>query len=637
MGGVDYLVPMLYLAVALPIAFGGPSHASRTLKRILLALFAVLLGSLFYLLVLAFAARSSGGDCRGPGGDAAFSILGKCGHVAQTGALESARVGRGNPVRHCLGTVPLVHAPGDRAGSRLLRDLPAVWRPRRAWPAWRRPSPSPSCSAGSRPDVADKKIVFFEKGYVNWLKPEHGQYGQHVGGHVRHASHVPGKPGQPARWSRRTCRRPISRTPRPWCIIYPNEPWKEGQLERIDEFVRGGGSLMVMGEHTVREKDGGSRINDVLAPTAMRVPFDSALFAIGGWLHSYDALAHPTSAGIGDESNQFGVVIGASVEARWPARPLLIGRWGWADLGDASKGDAAKGESMLGNERYDAGRETGRRDPCRRTAAGGGQGDLLRRSFDAHQRPDGGLPRIHLAAVHLPAGRRMHAAGHLAATGRPGRHRVALGPLAVAAPCRATRCWRAAAAAALGLAASLALCTAVTHRAWDVLPDGGWKSPNNLAYIDAGHLNADAPESWREDGLGALQLTLMRNGYLPLLLSKITPERLDKARLLFIDAPAREYSADECRVVRDFARRGGIVIITVGYERAGPSRRLLSTLGFQVGTPADAETADGTPAEKPRSSGAFQESLFQRRRLLCLRPLPCRLARLLRRPERPRG
>ena len=82
-------------------------------------------------------------------------------------------------------------------------------------------------------------------------------------------------------------------------IIYPNEPWSEEQLGRIYDFVRGGGSLMVMGEHTVREKDGGSRINDVLEPTAMRVPFDSAIFAIGGWLHSYEALAlrpRPASA-----------------------------------------------------------------------------------------------------------------------------------------------------------------------------------------------------------------------------------------------------------------------------------------------------------------------------------------------------
>ena len=80
-----------------------------------------------------------------------------------------------------------------------------------------------------------------------------------------------------------------------------------------------------MGEHTVREKDGGSRFNEVLEPTAMRVAFDSAMFAVGGWLHSYEILAHPAALGLSDERNELGVVIGASVQARWPARPLRTG------------------------------------------------------------------------------------------------------------------------------------------------------------------------------------------------------------------------------------------------------------------------------------------------------------------------
>ncbi len=96
-------------------------------------------------------------------------------------------------------------------------------------------------------------------------------------------------------------------------------------------------------------------MNDVLAPTVMRVAFDSAEFAIGGWLQSYEAMSHPTSAGIDDQQNQFGVVIGASVEARWPARPLLVGRFGWADCGDARN----VGEALLGNRRYDPGEKLG--------------------------------------------------------------------------------------------------------------------------------------------------------------------------------------------------------------------------------------------------------------------------------------
>ena len=68
-------------------------------------------------------------------------------------------------------------------------------------------------------------------------------------------------------------------------LIYPDKPWREGQLERIWAFVRRGGSLLVLGEHTIREPDvslakGGSRFNEVLQPTAIRVRFDSAVILI---------------------------------------------------------------------------------------------------------------------------------------------------------------------------------------------------------------------------------------------------------------------------------------------------------------------------------------------------------------------
>ena len=129
-------------------------------------------------------------------------------------------------------------------------------------------------------------------------------------------------------------------------LIFPDQPWTEGQLDRIWDFVRRGGSLLVLGEHTTRDRDGSSRFNDVLGPTAMRVAFDCATFAVGGWLQSYEAMIHPTTAGIPDDRNQLGVVIGASVRSGWRARPMAVGRWGWSDLGDEGSSRA-----MIGNER----------------------------------------------------------------------------------------------------------------------------------------------------------------------------------------------------------------------------------------------------------------------------------------------
>src|SRR5205814_1376159 len=94
--------------------------------------------------------------------------------------------------------------------------------------------------------------------------------------------------------------------------------------------------------------------NDLLTGTAMRIKFDSAIFQVGGWLQSYEALAHPTQEGIGDDRNSFGVVTGASVGTHWPARPVLVGRWGFNDPGDEGSSVA-----MMGNHQYDAGERLG--------------------------------------------------------------------------------------------------------------------------------------------------------------------------------------------------------------------------------------------------------------------------------------
>jgi hypothetical protein len=329
----------------------------------------------------------------------------------------------------------------------------------------------------------------------------------------------------------------------------------------------------------------------------MRVPFDSAVFAIGGWLHSYDAIGHPTSTGIGDESNQFGVVIGASVAARWPARPMLVGRWGWADVGDPDNPNA-----MLGNERYDAGEKLG--DVLLAAEQPLGAGKVI--CFgDPSMLVNGLMPGCHEYTARLFT----YLVGGGSTPQTLGRQ---LSGLAAALLLLGLLVWRplfwGPAAVALSLATALAVCTAVTHHAWDVLPDGNLKSPNNLAYIDGGHLNADTPESWREDGLGGLELTLIRNGYLPLLLSEATAQRLGRAKLLFVDAPAREYSAREREVVADFVRAGGVLIYAVGWERIGPSRRLLSELGFHVGLPG---TAAAASAEKPHPLGYFKSPFFQ--------------------------
>lgn len=454
----------------------------------------------------------------------------------------------------------------------------------------------------TRLSLEGKKIVVYEKGFLNWLKPKHGEYGRLSVGMYGMLPEFLRAYGAQCVVSPDLSETDLAGADL-LLLIFPNKPWAAGQLDRIWKFVRQGGSLIVLGEHTVLEKDGGNRFNDVLAPTAMRVAFDSAMFAVGGWLESYQALSHPATAGLGDRRNEFGVVIGASVQARWPARPVLVGRYGFADPGDPTN-DERKGGSMMGNHRYDPGEKLGDLVLVAEQRLGRGRVMVF---GDTSGFSNGILPGSHDFVARLFAA--LCADTWVA----PGRLWAALAGLVVLAG--ALGCWAhlmpsprpwPVLVAAVALAASYSWATNVSGWSARVLPDGRRTTPNNLAYIDRTHLERCSQESWRPDGLGGLHLTLMRNGYLALDLHEFSPDRLERAGLLISVAPARPFTAAEIAAVRRFIADGGIFICTVGWPESAASRPLLAALDFYVGGLAAATT--GGPEPKP--FGHFKAPYF---------------------------
>ena len=420
-------------------------------------------------------------------------------------------------------------------------------------------------------DAAGKKIVFYEKGFLNWLKPTHESYGRLSSGMYGMLPAFVERLGAESLISAELSEDDL-RDADALVLLYPDTPWTDGQLGRIDAFVRRGGSLLVMGEHTTGDPNGASRFNEVLAATAMRVRFDSGTFAVGGWLHSYETTGHPATVGQACDRNAFGVVIGASVEARWPARPLLIGRWGWAD-----PGDVASERAMMGNGRYDGGELLG--DVVLAAEQPLGEGKVIvfgdTSSFQN---------AINVTSHVFTSRLLTYLAGDA-----PEAHpwwRQLLGVLACVLLAGLV-CWRPGpwktAVVALGLAASLAICQQATVAAVGALPDGRAESPNDLAYIDASHVEAYSRESWRPDGVGGLALTLMRNGYLTLSLPELTGERLERAGVLISIAPSRAFSQSEVETIEAFVEGGGTFVMTVGHDEGRAGAALLSRFGFGIG------------------------------------------------------
>ena len=431
-----------------------------------------------------------------------------------------------------------------------------------------------------------KKIVFYEKGFLNWLKPEHGQYGRLSSGMYGMLPVYVESLGANSLISSDLSDNDL-RDADALVLLFPDDPWADGQLERIWEFVRKGGSLLVMCEHTTRDSNDSNRFNEVLKPTNIQVEFDSATYAVGGWLQSYDAIAHPATTGVPDDRNQFGVVIGASLETGWPARPILMGRWGWSDMGDRGSSRA-----MMGNGQYDSREKLG--DLVLAAEQPLGKGRII-----AFGDTSGLTNGINVNSYVFTSRLFGYLAGDVKNAHSLWRQILGislcfiLAVLMIVSPGQ----WKVI-ITIFCISGSLIICSKISHNAGKILPDGRYKTPNNLAYVDSSHLEVYGAETWRPDGIGGLILTLMRNGYLTHTLPEFTAESITKADLLISIAPTRHFSNKEQEIVRDFVINGGNFVIMAGLDHAGASIPLLSSFGFKIGS--------GEPDLEPEAMGHFK-------------------------------
>jgi hypothetical protein len=450
----------------------------------------------------------------------------------------------------------------------------------------------------SRLDIAGKTIVFYEKGFLNWLKPEWGEYGrlsQGMYGFLGRSKEMPDAGtsrflelyGAKSIVSPDLSAADLSKADA-LVMMYPDKPWEAGQVDRVRNYVKNGGTLLLFGEHTIHQDltddpvgkrprwrdESEARFNDLLADTNMRVKFDSAEFAIGGWLQSYQALAHPITEGVRDEQNVFGVVIGASVMTHWPANPILVGRYGFSDTGDEGNGLA-----MLGNQKYDPGEKLGDVVLCAEQRVGSGRVVLF---GDTSMMSNGLLHGCYPFVSRL-----------LAYISNPGANPQAMwrqlfglfiGLAMVACigfrphPLIVT-------IAAILMATSISLYTTIGSRNAKLIPNAHIDSlaKSNLVYIGTSKHEVPSLESWRDQGTMGLALCWERSGHIVLGLPELSEERLKHAAVYISLAPAQAFTDDERRIIHDWVNDGGILICAAGWDRRQGLEQLLADFGLYIG------------------------------------------------------
>jgi hypothetical protein len=112
-------------------------------------------------------------------------------------------------------------------------------------------------------------------------------------------------------------------------FINCDEEWTPGRRDRLRSFLAGGGRALFLGDHT--DVFGLMRgLNSVLAEYGIEFEFDSAYHARDSW----SCCTTPAYGSFYDRP-AFPLVhaVGASLRVSWPARPLVIGRHAFSDVG----------------------------------------------------------------------------------------------------------------------------------------------------------------------------------------------------------------------------------------------------------------------------------------------------------------
>jgi hypothetical protein len=415
-----------------------------------------------------------------------------------------------------------------------------------------------------------RKISFLHRGVVSFSKPNYERYSRAAGGMFGFLPEYAQLFGCDSEV--------VSDIPDPLnpdqILVMTNldEPLSSDEFERIWSFVRAGGGLWVLGDHTFI-KNGRNHINDLLMPTNIRLNHDSAQFHPQGWFNSYRIRQGTAFSWLRDEpaENRLSILVGCSLDLTPPARPLILGRFGFGDWGPAEE-DEERG--WLGDFEYQVNERLGDLVLVAGEQIGEGKvlvfGDTssffnltLTRSYE--------LLRAVLTWFGEPA----------FYTRAFSRSTEWLSLLLLLLALSASLFNRSSDRPAVYSLTLLALLSLVIHQGSVIAFDRNL-SRKRMAIIDHSLHPYASKHAIMRSGLFGVTASFMRHDLMPVTQKDWSRALLDEASLLFLNAPQRPFSAKQQKDVMDFTERGGIVLMACGYPHYGNVRSFLQPLGMEV-------------------------------------------------------
>jgi len=411
------------------------------------------------------------------------------------------------------------------------------------------------------------KIVFHDEGHLNWDVPVFDRYGGKRGGMFGMLPQYLLANDYKVTLDGITQESLVDANT--LVLINLNRILTKSEKQLVWNFVRKGGSLLVLGEHT-----GAAHIrmpyNDLLLPVKISFNFDSAISVVEKWPHAFELKPHYINSNIRNE-NDLQIGIGASLRISPPARPVIIGKYAFSDRGNIR----AVKRAYLGDMKYTPGEKLG--DLILVAENDYGDGKVLVFG-DTSSFQNGAL--VQSSQFVDQVFQWLNARGK---TVYPyDRFLLIIISLLSIVLLFAQR-----ASARLIIISLLTLCALIFFSI--VIPQflnraEQRKIKTEIAYIDTSHLERINLDSWGgTDGFGGLTYNLIRNGYFPQVLKRFDAKRILDADLLIIIAPAKPFAVWELKALGDFVSRGGFLIVTVGWEEKDASHGLLQYFHLDIG------------------------------------------------------
>jgi hypothetical protein len=348
-------------------------------------------------------------------------------------------------------------------------------------------------------------------------------------------------------------------------VINPTQSLTPAERGAIWEFVRSGGSLLVLGDHT---DVGGIQkpLNSLLEPVGIAFNFDS-VYPLASWQGAINSW--PIGFARVAEDIDTGIHVGASLSIPRSAVPVFIGSRSFSDRGDRLK----QAEAYLGNKQLDLNEQMG--DLVLAALAFPGRGKVLvfgdttsfqnavltqsysfvANIFNYLSAPDGvpemvrhpTIPAIILALVFLlPVIVRF----------KPGLLTVLLFSLAMGA-------------------------TAFVANP-GTQAQGSVSLPSPLASVDTTHGASLRPFGEMNDALDELLGWLDEKGLPPVLSDLQFAKQMESCRVLFMIAPELPISKAELRSMRTFMMEGGLIVTSAGADRGYSAQRALLEFQYRI-------------------------------------------------------